>query len=352
MRTRSCRCRSIVTILCVTTALFVVLAGESARAACWYLDNQWPTTGSPVSIAVDTAGHVYVTCHDASHGIQKYSTSGKLVAQWGARGSGRGQLLSPHGVAVDRRGTVYVADTGNRRIEKFRSDGTFLGQWQTYASGRVRTFRPFGVAVEASGQYVYVTDEANNRVLKFMNNGFPVREWGGYGSAEGRFMAPRHITTDSQGLVYVVDSSANCVKRFDHLGAFQHAWGGINGGGSYFNSPMGVAVDYSGYVWVTDGTHRVQQFRQVARREGWFGGCDNPQHAPGGCWHNFESPDHPAGGSGAGQLMTPRGLAVDLAGNLYVADFANRRIQKLASLDTSGPTTAGSLGVGRGLVRY
>jgi len=341
----------VVTPSVVAAVVLTMLVAQSAEAACWYLDNQWPTGGSPVSIAVDVAGHVYVTCHDSGYGIQKYSTRGKLVAQWGERGGGCGQLLSPHGIAVDSIGNVYVADTGNQRIEKFRSDGAFLGQWRTYASGTVRTFRPFGVAVETSGQYVYVTDEANNRVLKFMSNGFPIREWGGYGTGADQFMAPRHIAADSQGFVYVVDSAANCVKRFDRLGVFQHAWGSADRR-SCFASPVGVAVDYSGYVWVTDGTHRVQQFRQVARREGWFGGCNNPEHAQGGCWHNLENRDHPAGGSGTGQFMDPHGVAVDLAGNLYVADFANRRIQKLASLSTSGPITAGSFATGKNVARY
>ncbi len=320
----------------VIVGLAVCLCGV-ARAECWHLDDQWTIEGNPVSVAADAFGHVYVTCHDAKHAIQKYSTGGKLLAQWGQRGDGRGQLISPHGIAVDRWGYVYVADTGNRCIQKFTCDGVFVRKWGTYRKGNIRTFRPVGIATSPSGRYVYVTDEANSRVLKFTARGFPIREWGRYGTADEQFLAPRHIATDNAGLVYVVDNSANCVKKFSHLGAFKGMWGGRENQTPYFAEPVGVAVDFSGHVWVTDGSHRIQQFWQAARRKGWFGGCDDPEKRDEGSWHGFGSPHRPEGGAGPGQFQDPRGLAVDLAGNLYVADFGNRRIQKLASLDTAGP---------------
>jgi tripartite motif-containing protein 71 len=321
--------------------LFAALWCGTAGAECWYLDRQWPTQGSPASVAADAAGYVYVTCQDAEFGVQKYNTDGKRVSQWGPRGSAPGQLLTPTGIAVDKAGNVYVADTGNRRIQKFRSSGAFVKQWATFAWSTVRTFRPFGIATEPSGQYVYVTDDANSRVLKFTTDGFAVREWGGYGTEKGRFIAPRHITTDALGFVYVVDHGGNAVKKFSHLGMFEDAWGSTDSQNPCFVSPVGITVDCSGYLWVTDRSHRVQQFCQPVRRKGWFGGCDNPEHAHAGCWHEFTTDHQPAGGTGAGQFADPHGVAVDLAGNLYVADFVNHRIQKLASLETSGPGTSG-----------
>jgi tripartite motif-containing protein 71 len=323
------------------TVLFMTLWCGSAGAECWYLDQQWPTEGSPACVAVDAAGYVYATCQNTAAGVQKYNTDGKLAAQWGPRGSDAGQLLTPQGIAVDKAGNVYVADTGNRRIQKFSGDGKFIRQWRTFARGKVHTFRPFGVATELSGQYVYVTDDANSRVLKFTTNGFAVREWGGYGTDNRQFIAPRCIITDSLGFVYVVDNAANCVKKFSHLGVFENVWGGADSQNSCFVSPVGITVDYSGYLWITDRSHRVQQFWQPVRRKGWFGGCNNPEHREAGCWHEFTTDHRPAGGASAGQFTDPRGVAVDPAGNLYVADFANRRIQKLASLETAKPGTSG-----------
>jgi DNA-binding beta-propeller fold protein YncE len=320
----------------VVVALTGLLWGP-ARAECWHLNHQWPSDGNPVSIAVDASGHVYVVCHEADHAVQKYSTNGKLLAEWGQRGSGPGQLLSPRGIAVDGAGNVYVADTGNHRVQKFRRDGAFVRAWRTYGKGKTRTFRPYGIATDPSRPYVYVTDDANSRVLKFTDRGFAVRVWGGYGTAQDQFLAPRHVTTDNAGLVYVVDSAAGCVKKFNHLGEFKGLWGDSDNQTPYFVNPVGVAVDCAGYLWVTDGSHRVQQFWQAVRRRGWFGGSSDPQQGHAGCWHRFDSAHQPVAGAGPGQFRDPCGLAVDLAGNLYVADFANRRIQKLASLETGAP---------------
>ncbi len=311
------------------------LPGRTVRADCWYLDHQWPTSGKPVGVAVDSSGNVYATCHETACGIQKYNSAGRLLAEWGPHGRGAGEVVTPYGIAVDAAGCVYVADTGNRRIQKFRRDGVLLRQWSRFARGRTRTFRPFGVATEPGGQYVYVSDDANSRVLKFTSQGFPVREWGGYGPADEQLMTPRHIATDNAGFLYVADSSANCVKKFTPLGAVEHVWGGPGNHATLFASPIGVAVDNLAYLWVTDGSHRVQQFRQGARREGWFGGCDDPDHAKTGCWHDLTESHHPVPGSGGGQFHQPFGVAVDLAGNLYVADYANHRIQKLTSLETA-----------------
>lgn len=322
----------------VVVGLTALLCG-AVQAEAWHLDYQWAIEGNPVSVAVDASGNVYVTCHEADHAVQKYSTGGKLLAQWGQRGGEDGQLISPRGIAVDRRGYVYVADTGNRRIQKFTRDGALVRKWSTYRKGETRTFRPYGIATSPSGQYVYVTDEANSRVLKFTARGFPIREWGGYGKGDAQFLAPRHIATDNAGFVYVVDGAADCVKKFDHLGELKGVWGGASNQTPYFADPVGVAVDYSGSIWVTDGRHRVQQFWQPVRRRGWFGGCADPEHVEGGCWHDFSSPHRPAAGAKAGQFSDPQGLAIDLAGNLYVADFANRRIQKLASLETASAGT-------------
>jgi DNA-binding beta-propeller fold protein YncE len=315
---------------------------QTAGADCWYFDQQWPTEGRPVSVAADGAGHVYVLCHDTEFSVQEYNIAGRLLARWGKRGSGPGQLLAPQGIAVDKSGHVYVADTGNQRIQKFRGNGRFVKQWRTYARSGVRTFRPFGIATEISGQYVYVTDDAHSRVLKFTTGGFPVRQWGSYGTGDGQFGAPRHIATDSRGFVYVVDNAGNSVKKFTQLGVFENVWGGPEGENSCFVGPFGIAVDYSGYLWVTDKMNRVQQFRQPVQRQGWFGGCDDAEHAQAGCWHEFFSTHLPAAGTNAGQFAEPQGLATDLAGNLYVADFANHRIQKLASLNTSGLAPAGA----------
>lgn len=315
--------------------ILIGLLGRVATADCWYLDPQWPTAGNPVGVAVDRAGNIYVTCHETEYGVQKFSPAGKRLAGWGPRGSRPGELISPYGIAVDRSGYVYVADMGNRRIQKFRQDGSLVRQWNSFGRGTPRGFRPFGVAADPSGQYIYVSDDANCRILKFTTRGFPVRQWGGYGTADDQFMAPRHIATDSAGFLYVADNAANCVKKFAATGVIDRVWGGPGDQSGLFAGPVGVAVDNLGHLWVTDGTHRIQQLRESGGREGWFGGCDDPNRAGSGCWHDITESHDPVAGSEAGQFRQPLGMAADSVGSLYVTDFANRRIQKFTSLETA-----------------
>jgi DNA-binding beta-propeller fold protein YncE len=275
-----------------------------------------------------------VTCYQDGY-VQKFDSNGELKAKWGGRGGNLAQFLNPQGIAVDSSGNVYVADTGNRRIQKFRSNGSFVRQWRTYARGPVRGFRPVGIAVDPAGYYVYVTDDEHNRILKFTIDGFPVREWGHYGTEMDRFVAARDIAVSRSGDVYVADSAASSLKVFSKLGSPRKGWGDGGIQSQSLARLIGVAVDYSGNCYVTDASHCIQQYNQLARRTGWFGGCDDPEHEAEGQWHDLAGPHQPRAGDGPGQFRSPRGIAADLAGNLYVADFENHRIQKLVTLQTS-----------------
>ena len=78
----------------------------------------------PAAVAEDGAGNVYVA--DAyNNRVQKFTSAGVYVAQWGTVGSGDGQFDGPQGVAVDGAGNVYVADTNNNRVQKFTTSARF-----------------------------------------------------------------------------------------------------------------------------------------------------------------------------------------------------------------------------------
>src|SRR5439155_9250869 len=114
--------------------------------------TQWPTEppAGPKGIAPDSAGHVHVLSnfhHD--HYIQKFDTSGHLLLEWGANGSGAGQFNDgASGVAVDGLGNVYATDPNNYRVQKFDSDGNFLAAFGSLGRGQGQ-FRalPVGLAV-------------------------------------------------------------------------------------------------------------------------------------------------------------------------------------------------------------
>jgi len=142
----------------------------------------------PSDIAYDYHAYVYVTdtgnhcikrqeCKIFPYGVA--SPRVNFVNFIGSRGLGDGQFISPQGIALDRSGNIYVADTGNNRIQKFSPDGVFLEKWGSYGSGDGQFILPGDVKVDKSGN-VYVADTGNNRIQKFIKGSVvPPRSPGG-----------------------------------------------------------------------------------------------------------------------------------------------------------------------------
>jgi sugar lactone lactonase YvrE len=300
----------------------------------------------PSGVAVDGAGRVYVTdVYNAR--VQVFTADGTFLQQWGTFGDQPGQLAAPRGIAVDQRGNVYVADSGNYRIQKFTSTGTWLKSWGDQAQFSILS----GIAVDRNGN-VYVADQVF--VKKFDSEGRPIGQpWGGAGTALGKFQRAEGIAVDRNGNVYVSDGDYDSdpvdgnhrIQKFDSNGNPITQWGGrsIAREPGKFLYPAGVAVDDSGNVYVADGTyqgfendnHRIQKFDSNG---------------------NFitQWPEQGGKGSGIGQFIFPDGVAVDSAGNVYVADGSlpstdgNHRIQKFDSAGNPIGQPWGSRGLADG----
>jgi DNA-binding beta-propeller fold protein YncE len=82
------------------------------------------------NVALAPNGNLYVADGYGNARVHVFSPSGALQFSWGEPGSGPGQFRLPHAIAVDRRGTVYVADRENSRIQVFKGDGTYITEWK------------------------------------------------------------------------------------------------------------------------------------------------------------------------------------------------------------------------------
>ncbi len=241
--------------------------------------------------------------------------TGKKVAdglffldQFGQDGSELGAFRRPQGIAVDSKGNIYVADTENHRIQRF-DPATF------------KLNEKLPTAVWGS------------RCLLRTGEGCRDPDGGGpLVPGDGQFDGPTDVVVDPTGNVYVVDSGNHRIQKFDANGKFLAKWGTRGSGPGQFETPISIALDSTGkFAYVADkGNHRIQKF-DVSRSPvqfvtQWGSECNLTVTPPTG---RCVDPDGAGPRQiGDGQFFEPQAIAVDKAGNVYVSDTGNHRIQK------------------------
>jgi streptogramin lyase len=297
----------------------------------------WWTYG----VAVDSVGNVYVS--DLQGCIEKVTPAGGVTA-WagggtytgGVNGTGtNAEFYYPHGVAVDTNGNVYVADVGNNAIRKITSAqvvstiaGSAHGLLSVDGTGSAARFnQPIGLAVDNVGN-LYVGDSANF-TIRMINPlavvstiaGLP----GSYGFADGAgtdalFTIPEGVAADTNGNVYVADLGNNAIRKVTPAGVVTT----LAGTGLF---PSGVALDSAGNLYVAN-YFNIQKVTPIGTN--WI------VTMVAGQFNTLGSSD---GTNSDAQFAYPGGVAVDSAGNLYVADTGNNAIRKVTPDGTNWVVT-------------
>jgi len=335
---------------------------------------------APFSVAVDSSRSVYIA--DASDNRIRQVSNGAIATAVGNGTAGVGgdygppfaaELNFPCGVAVDFAGNLYIADSYNNRIRKL-SNGvltTVAGSGTAGFSGDngPATFAelnaPSAVAVDAAGN-LYIADTLNQRIRKVTNgvittvagSGLAGVNAAGYGGDNGqatsaRLANPVGVAIDASGNLYIADAGNHRIRRVSGgeittvAGNGAAGFSGDNGPAANAElwSPEGIAIDSRGNLYIADqGNQRIRKVSQgvIATVAGngtaGFGGDNGPATS---------AELHGIGGS----TPLPWGIAVDAAGNLYVADPGNRRVRVLTS--SQAPTVAtSSLPAGAAGVAY
>ncbi len=122
----------------------------------------------PYKMTISDDGSFYLTngIDFPNQGIFKFDPNGTFIKRWGSEGYLNKSFSAPEGLAVDAKGYVYIADTGNNHIQKFSSDGFFVTRWGQDGENNSEFNDPHGIAIDAD-EYVYVADSGNNRIQKF-----------------------------------------------------------------------------------------------------------------------------------------------------------------------------------------
>jgi tripartite motif-containing protein 71 len=330
---------------------------------------QWGSHGSepgefsyPRGVAANESE--VIVSDDDNHRIEKFDPNGAFEAAVGSDGTGPGEFGFPYGVALDAAGDVYVADDINDRVVKLNPQLAFAGAWGGFGSKPGQLAFPRALASDPAGD-TYVADTANDRIDVFDTNGDYLRTLGASAHGPGELTAPRGLAIDPTGRLLVSDTDGNRIEAFAAgSDAYAGQWTAAGGHAAGFYFPAGIAVDPRGSVYVADeGNARLVRLWGEGTFLGELGGPADlggaglsgagsvavaagpdetyvadtahnrvlvygPERSLRAKWGAGEGDG--AAGSGPGEFNHPAAVAVDGAGNAYVADTANNRIVELS----------------------
>ena len=260
------------------------------------------------AVGIDSKDQVYAF-HRGDHPIVVFDRNGNVLRTWG-----EGIFKRAHGIHMGPDDTIYLTDDDDHTVRKCTLDGKVLltigvpGQPAPFMSGE-----PFRrcthTALSPKGE-IYVSDGYGNaKVHKYTQDGKRVLSWGEPGAGPGEFNLPHNIACDADGWVYVADRENHRIQVFDGNGKFETQWHNLHRPSGMYMPPGKCPICYVGEI----GPY--YEFNRSA-----------PNLGPRVTILSNEGKvlsrvtREPNGGLGAGQFISPHGLAVDSRGDLYVGE--------------------------------
>jgi len=349
-----------------STALISTVAGSGNT--CSSLGDGGPATSanlcSPYGVTIDAVDDIYIA--DSGWGrVRRVAASTGIITTFAGGGSSLGDggpaanasLGDPVDVSLDTSGDLYIADLGDQRIREVNAssgnistvagNGTagFSGDGGPATSAELNS--PYGVGVDHSGG-IFIADHSNQRV-RYVAAGTGYistaagggSEGDGYQAVNAILGSPSGVATDSSGNVYIADQDDQRVRRVSAStgiittvagnGVYGFSGDGGTAANAMLYNPYGVAVDTSGNLYIADQAN--QRIRKVTASSGLIttvAGNGSASYAGDG------------GPATNASLNNPGDVAVDSAGNLYIADASNNRIRLVVASTGIIITVAGN----------
>jgi DNA-binding beta-propeller fold protein YncE len=181
----------------------------------------------PTDVTWDTQGNTFISDGYINSRVAKYDKNGDWVKQWGTPGAGQGQFNTPHSIAADAKGNIYVADRGNRRIQVFDPDGNFqreikinvpvppvVHMWMgnppnpngPAANGTMASGAPWAICITPGPtQYLYSADAYPGRVYKLSLDGQVLGTIGSMGRQMKQFGWIHEMACPAENELYVAE---------------------------------------------------------------------------------------------------------------------------------------------------
>ena len=281
-------------------ATLYVADSEAGAVLRFPLSGALPPLKIPASDAARAPDLSLFFAESAAGIVQRLPLFGSIALAAGgadpARGDGGAATVAllnhPSGVAADASGNLYIADRDNHRVRRVLSGGTI-----TTLAPTVAWSAPSGVSVDAAGN-IYVVDTGRKQVVRIAPAGAV------QSIAQNLLTAPVTAVADAAGNVYIADAGAGNIRAVDATGVVSTLVMNLMG-------PHGLALDGAGHLYFTE-----QDAARVQRLDLGTGSLTQ---------------------LGAGAWSIPRGIAVDAAGEVFVADTGR---QEIVRVDSAGEVTA------------
>ncbi len=322
----------------------------------------------PQNLAIDAKGANLYIADSGGNIIFQYSFANKTVSNYAGLGSpgsfmGDGgaanlaRLNSPQGLVVDASGNLYIADSANYRLREVAAgslkistmagNGTFRYAGDGGQAINAQLNSPTGMVFDSAGN-LYFADTSNNRIRMVTpkgvistvaGNGLPSYSGDNGKAVSAGLNNPTDVTLDSNGNLYIADAGNSLVRKVVlSTGVITTVAGGgqaTNDGALAVNAsllnPVAVAADAKGNVYIAQ-----QSFNKVS-----IVTTDGKIATFAGQVTGFPGYSGDAGPAVGAALNSPEGLAVDSAGNLFIADTGNGAIRQVNASGTISTIAGG-----------
>jgi DNA-binding beta-propeller fold protein YncE len=261
--------------------------------------------GQVASVAIDAREHLFIL-HRGDQALLEFDPNGRFI-----RAFGDGLFERAHGLTMAEGDGFWVTDVSAHTVMHLDNDGNVLmtlgtagenGAWDE--STGVRLFdEPNDVAIGPDGSIFVAQGHSRGepKILKFDAEGKFIKQWGGRGTYPWEFAVAHSIVIDA-GLLYVADRENRRIQVYDLEGEFVKGW-------VYRGMACSLAMGADGYLYMTTGFDgQIVKLDTNGRVLGLTG----------------------QSGKGSNEYGEAHDIAVNAAGDIFIADVVNRRLQKLS----------------------